>query len=133
MLTPDEVREKTGLIPWEQHARNAYQFLLSDEHVSRVGLEGALRDVRDNRSTGRSSKMICDALSCASEGRNVVILSFKREMAEHHGKTAQSLAVILGIDPKLIRWGTGSAIGSVERWRGYGTNSLPPLFFEDHH
>ncbi len=102
-MTIDEIRLKLGFQPFDEFALERYRWLCSDQRVRDLGLERVVESLRDGRSTGKTTKMLCAALEEASRGNTVRIVghtvAFSRELTIR----AQESARDLGIDPEMVR------------------------------
>ncbi|WP_437958580.1 hypothetical protein WME76_02220 [Sorangium sp. So ce119] len=66
-MTPDEVRIAAGLIPFDDYARAAS-----------AAMAQRFPGVKPWRGTGRTTRMLCEALAAASEGRRVHVVAGRR-------------------------------------------------------
>ncbi|WP_438041430.1 hypothetical protein [Sorangium sp. So ce128] len=79
-MTPDEVRAAAGLIPFADHA----------------GVGG-------RRGTGRTTRVLCEALAAASEGRRVHVVAARGERRVHLERQARDLARKAGLSLEKVR------------------------------
>lgn len=68
-MTPEEIRVRLGLRPWEDHARQVREFF--------AGQPRMLPEV--GRRSGRTTRLMVDTLSAMSEGRTSVVVLFNND------------------------------------------------------
>ncbi|WP_437647843.1 hypothetical protein [Sorangium sp. So ce362] len=94
-MTPDEVRAAAGLIPFDVYARAAAEST-ARRHPG----------ADPKRGTGRTTRMLCDALAAASEGRQVHIVAGRRWAEVRRAqleRQARGLALVAGIPFERVR------------------------------
>lgn len=118
-MTPERVREKLGLLPWDEWADRAST--LHDPRELRVTL---------SRRTGRTTRMLVEAVSEALAGRTVILVGHNRHYASD--LVLEARCYINKIDPGILHHKMRpEAVCSPVFTRDidYGTSRL----FIDHH
>lgn len=98
-MTPEEVRQKLGLKTWEEHRLYVYLYSLPDR-VKTLGFERTAKEL--DRQTGRTTKMIIEALSAMSCGQSVYFVAYNQDMTKFIYKRAAEYAEKLGISTDLL-------------------------------
>jgi hypothetical protein len=100
--------------------------MTADDVSQRLGLEPGLRYVR-RTGHGWTTRMLCEALAAASEGKRVHIAAHSPGYANQLVRKAWAMAGACGVDPTLIE-----PAKVAWNYRGF----LPgeePLIFRDHY
>ena len=122
-MTPDEVRIKLGLLPFEEFAAKNY-----NERVAKaLSKGGSSFDLI--RKTGRSTKIYCDVIACLSSGNKTVFASKTMILAVRSVGEIKKLAKELNIptansSEDLVF----AAVNSTDGLRGVD----PTIIFRDH-
>lgn len=98
-MTPEEVRIKLGMKTWDEHRLDVYLHSLP-ERVKTLGYHNTAKEL--DRQTGRTTKMICEALSAMSRGQSVYFIAFNQDMTKLIYQRATAYAEKLGIPTELL-------------------------------
>lgn len=98
-MTPEEVREKLGLRTWLENELWVY-LNVTPKNVEMFGFEKTAKDLR--RQTGRTEKMICEALSAMSNGETVRFVGHSKSSTDYLYQRASKHANTLGITTELL-------------------------------
>lgn len=102
-LLIEHVRRILKLEPFDAFAAKVRA--ANAERLAGSGIGGPYASAKEieTRGTGRTTKMICDAIAMASAGRPAYLEADTMQITMIHVEWARRLASEIGVDPSLIR------------------------------
>jgi len=99
-MTVEEIRQALGLQPFDDFATQRRRRNLAPERLDTLGVDACVAEVQ--RCTGRTTRMLVEALRRVSRGRSVVLRFDTQAAALNYTSQLRAWARQLNLDERLV-------------------------------